>query len=442
MSERTIIFKGGLVAGARAVTRADVLVADGVIAEVAPDLAAPHGAAVLDASGCVVGPGLVDLHTHVREPGDEEAETIESASRAAALGGYTAIVAMPNTEPPCDSASVVADVLARGRSASCEVAVAGAITVGRGGRALAPMAEMAELGVTLFTDDGACVHDGDVMRRALEYTKGLSVTCAQHCEDPVLAAGGVMHEGRWSSMLGLRGQPTLAETSIVARDLGLVALTGASLHFLHLSAPESVRLVAAARDRGLPVTCEVAPHHLTLDDSQCVSYDPRFKVNPPLRPTALVKELIELLRAGAIDAVATDHAPHASERKDLPFDEASPGMLGLQHALGLTVEALGGTETLDLLVLFDLLSRHPAAIAQLRGADERRAGHSPHGGDVAVGEAANLCAIDLESPTVVTDASIVSRSKNSPYVGRTLPVTVRHTLLRGVPTVLDGAAVR
>ena len=336
MSERTIIFKGGLVAGARAVTRADVLVADGVIAEVAPDLAAPHGAAVLDASGCVVGPGLVDLHTHVREPGDEEAETIESASRAAALGGYTAIVAMPNTEPPCDSASVVADVLARGRSASCEVAVAGAITVGRGGRALAPMAEMAELGGTLFTDDGECVHDGDVMRRALEYTKGLSVTCAQHCEDPVLAAGGVMHEGRWSSMLGLRGQPTLAETSIVARDLGLVALTGASLHFLHLSAPESVRLVAAARDRGLPVTCEVAPHHLTLDDSQCVRYDPRFKVNPPLRPTALVKELIALLRAGAIDAVATDHAPHASERKDLPFDEASPGMLGLQHALGLT----------------------------------------------------------------------------------------------------------
>ena len=442
MSTRTFALSGGLVAGMRAVTRADVLVIDGVIAEVGADVAIPRGATVLDTTGCVVGPGLVDLHTHLREPGNEEAETIETASRAAALGGYTAIVAMPNTEPACDTASVVADVLARGRSASCEVAVAGAITVGREGRALAPMAEMAELGVTLFTDDGACVHDGDVMRRALEYAKGLSVTCAQHCEDPALAAGGVMHEGRWSSMLGLAGQPTLAETVIVARDLGLVELTGAPLHFLHLSAPESVRLVAAARDRGLPVTCEAAPHHFTLDDSQCVTYDPRFKVNPPLRPTALVKELIELLRAGAIDAVATDHAPHASERKDVPFDEASPGMLGLQHAAGLTVEALGGTEERDLLALFELLSRSPAAIAKLRDADERRSGHSAQGGGVTVGEAANLCAIDLAAPMVVTEASIASRSKNSPYVGRTLPVSVRHTLLRGIPTVLDGTAVR
>jgi dihydroorotase len=444
MSARGFLLRGGLVAGARAVARADVLVVDGVIAGVGLDIDIdiPQGTTVLDTTGCVVGPGLVDLHTHLREPGNEESETIETASRAAALGGYTAIVAMPNTEPACDSASVVADVLARARTASCEVAVAGAITVGREGRALAPMAEMAALGVTLFTDDGACVHDGDVMRRALEYAKGLSVTCAQHCEDPAIAAGGVMHEGMWSSMLGLTGQPTLAETAIVARDLGLVELTGAPLHFLHLSAPDSVRLVAAARDRGLPVTCEAAPHHLTLDDSECVRYDPRFRVNPPLRPTALVKELVELLRAGAIDAVATDHAPHASERKDVPFDEASPGMLGLQHALGLTVGALGGTEPGDVLALFGLLSRRPAAIARLREADERRAGHSAQGGDLAVGEVANLCVVDLDAPMVVTDQSIASRSKNSPYVGRTLPVTVRHTLLRGVPTVLDATAVR
>ena len=196
-----------------------------------------------------MGPGLVDLHAHLREPGGEEAETIESGARAAALGGYTAVVAMPNTEPACDSAAVVSQVLGRARDALCDVAVAGAITVGRRGEVLAPMAEMAAVGVTLFTDDGACVGDGDLMRRALEYAKGLDATCAQHCEDAAIAAGGVMHEGAWSSKLGLRGQPELAETAIVARDLGLVELTGAREHFLHLSAPASVRLVADARAR-------------------------------------------------------------------------------------------------------------------------------------------------------------------------------------------------
>jgi dihydroorotase len=396
----------------------------------------------LDATGCAVGPGLVDLHAHLREPGGEEAETIESASRAAALGGYTAVVAMPNTEPACDHAAVVAEVLALAKDAACEVAVAGALTVGRDGTSLAPMAEMAALGVTLFTDDGACVADGDLMRRALEYASGLGVTCAQHCEEASLAAGGVMHEGAWSSMLGLRGQPELAETAVVFRDLGLAQLTGARLHLQHLSVPDSVRLVADARTRGIRVTCEVTPHHLTLTDEWCAGYDPTFKVNPPLRPAATVAELVALVREGMVDAIATDHAPHPVERKDVPFDDAAPGMLGLQHACGLAVEALGGPHGIDLVALFSLLSRRPAAIASLREVDPRIAGHSAHGGGVAAGEAANLCVVDLETPHTVTTASIASRSSNCPYVGRTLPVTVRHTILRGEPTVLDQVAVR
>jgi dihydroorotase len=433
-----LLISGGTVVEPNGSRRADVLVVDGRIEQVSATLDAPAGATVLDAAGCLVGPGLVDLHTHLREPGREEAETIHSASRAAAVGGYTAVVAMPNTEPACDDASVVADVLARAAGAACDVAVAGAITVGREGRLLAPMAEMAALGVRLFTDDGSGVQDGDLMRRALEYARGLGVTCAQHCEDAVLAAGGVMHEGAWSSRLGLPGQPGLAEEVMVARDLGLVALTGAHMHFLHLSAPGSVRLVVAARERGLPVTCEVAPHHLALTDASCSGYDPTFKVNPPLRPAEWVDELVGLLREGAIDAVATDHAPHPPEAKDLPFDDAPPGMLGLQHAAGITVEALGGVARLDPVSLFDLLSRRPAAIARLRDRDPRPGGQSAQGGDLSAGSVANLCVIDLESPVEVTSGSIVSRSSNSPYLGRTLPVSVRHTVLRGVPTVRDG----
>jgi len=442
VSATRLAITGGTIVGRDGTRRADVLIEDGRIVEVAEKLDVPAGARVLDAGGCAVGPGFVDLHTHLREPGREEAETIESGARAGALGGYTALVAMPNTEPCCDSAGVVADVLARARGAACEIAPAGAITKGREGALLAPMAEMARLGVTLFTDDGTGVQDADLMRRALEYAHGLGVVVAQHCEDASLAAGGVMHEGAWSSRLGLAGQPALAETAMVARDLGLVELTGAQMHFLHLSVPASVRLVAAARDAGLAVTCEVAPHHLTLDDASCAGYDPAFKVNPPLRPRESVDELVGLLRQGAIDAIATDHAPHPPEAKDRTFNDAPPGMLGLEQAVGLSVAALGGPEALDVSVLFDLLSRQPAAIARLRAVDTRTGGHSAHGGDVAVGADANLCVLDLAKRTVVDAAQLASRSRNTPYAGRDLPVTVRHTVLRGEPTVLDGEAVR
>jgi dihydroorotase len=234
----------------------------------------------------------------------------------------------------------------------------------------------------------------------------------------------------------------LAETAVVARDLGLVELTGAPMHFLHLSSPASVHLVAEARDRGLPVTCEVAPHHLALDDGCCADYDATYKVNPPLRPAAARDALVQLLRDGAIDAVATDHAPHAPESKDRPFDDAAFGMLGLQHALGLTVEALGGPGTVELTQVFALLSRRPAAIARLRAADPRVGGQAAHGGALEVGDDANLCVVDLETPHTVSLASLASRSVNSPYLGRTLPVSVRHTVLRGVPTVRDSVATR
>ncbi|HEY1733357.1 MAG TPA: amidohydrolase family protein, partial [Acidimicrobiales bacterium] len=243
------------------------------ITAVGASLDVPNRAVVLDAAGCLVGPGLVDIHTHLREPGREEAETVETAARAAALGGYTAVVAMPNTEPTIDSAAVVGQVRDLGRDACCEVFVAGAITVGREGRQLAPMAEMAELGVHLFTDDGTGVADGRLMRRALEYASGLGVTLAQHCEDPALAAGGHMHEGEWSSRLGIPGQPSEAESVMVARDLALVRLTGAPMHFLHLSSAASIDLVREAKAAGLAVTAEAAPHHFTLTDASVANFD-------------------------------------------------------------------------------------------------------------------------------------------------------------------------
>ena len=326
--------------GPGGLARLDVAVVDGSVAALAESIDAPRHALVLDAAGCLVGPGLVDLHAHLRQPGREESETIESGARAAALGGYTAVVAMPNTDPPIDSAGVAAEVLALGAGCPAEIAVAGAITVGRAGSALAPLGELAALGVTLFTDDGAGVQDGALMRRALDYAKGLGVVLAQHCEDACLAAGGAMHEGCWSSRLGIPGVPAAAEEVMVARDIALVRLTGAPVHFLHLSTAGSVDLVRRAKEEGLPVTAEAAPHHMLLTHAAVEGYDPVFKVNPPLRTGEDVAAVVAGLVDGTIDAVATDHAPHAPEAKDVPFDQAPPGMLGLQTALPLAWEVL------------------------------------------------------------------------------------------------------
>jgi dihydroorotase len=422
-----VLIRGGTVVDATGTRAADVLVRDGVVVATGTGL---DGDVVLDAGDCIVCPGLVDLHTHLREPGREEAETVESGSRAAALGGYTAVVAMPNTEPAIDSAAVVRQVLDLGAPALCDVRVAGAITVGRVGTQLAPLGEMASLGVRLFTDDGAGVQDGRLMRRALEYASALpGVRLAQHCEDEILAAGGHMNEGEWSSKLGIAGQAAEAEEVMVMRDIALSRLTGAPVHFLHLSTARSIDLVRQAKAAGLRVTAEAAPHHFTLADACVAGYDTVFKVNPPLRTEADVAAVKAGLADGTIDAIATDHAPHTQEAKEQAFDEAPPGMLGLETALALALTELG----LPVETVVALLSWQPAAIAGLSG---------EHGGPIVEGAPANLCVVDPAATWTVDPDRLASRSRNTPYAGRTLTGKVRHTVLRGEPVVIDGEAQR
>jgi dihydroorotase len=426
---RALLIRGGRVLDATGERAADVLVEGGLVREVGQGIDRPPGVTVLEADGCIVAPGLVDLHAHLRQPGREQAETVETGARAAALGGYTAVVAMPNTEPAVDCASAVREVLELGAGAACDVRVAGAITKGRRGTELAPLGEMADLGVRLFTDDGAGVQDARLMRRALEYASALGVTLAQHCEDERLAAGGHMHEGAWSSRLGIPGMPAEAEELMVRRDIALARLTGARIHFLHLSTAGSVAAVRAAKGEALAVTAEAAPHHFALTDASVASYDTVFKVNPPLRTAVDVDAVKAGLGDGTIDAIATDHAPHAQEDKEVPFDEARPGMLGLETALALAVTELD----LPMAVLMRLLSWAPARIAGLEGT---------HGGPVAVGRPANLCVLDPAATWVVDPAALASRSRNTPYAGRKLTGKIRHTVLRGTPVVVDSEAQR
>jgi dihydroorotase len=457
-----IVVRGGTVVDETGERRADVVVRDGRIVAVEESIEVPSGATVLDAGGCFVSPGLVDLHAHLREPGGEIAETVESGSRAGALGGYTALVAMPNTEPSIDSASAARDVLALGEKALAEIAVAGAITIGRRGERLAPMGELADLGVRLFTDDGNGVQNGGLMRRALEYAFGLGVVLAEHCEDKQLAAGGHMNEGAWSSRLGIAGESALAEEMMLARDLALVRLTGAPMHFLHLSTAGSVEMVRAAKAEGLPVTAEVTPHHLALSDAVVQGYDPAFKVKPPLRGPADVASVRSGLALGVIDAIATDHAPHAPERKEEPFDEAPAGMLGLETALAVAHGALclePGESAADdaergwvppragaavsVGELLGWFSWKPARIAGLdqesNGAMGSRGGQ---GGPVRPGAKAHLCVFDPSATWVVDPARQASRSRNTPYAGRRLTGKVRHTVFSGEVVVLDGEAQR
>ncbi len=336
---------------------------------------------------------------------------------------------MPNTIPAIDSAGVVREVLELGRKAPCDVRTAGAITVDRAGEQLAPLGEMADLGVRFFTDDGAGVADSRLMRRALEYARGLGrdVRLAQHCEDPVLAAGGHMHEGEWSSRLGIPGQPAEAEELMVMRDIALARLTGGRLHFQHLSTAGSVAMVRAAKAGGLPVSCEATTHHVTLTHAECASYDPVFKVNPPLRTDADVAAVRDGLADGTIDCIATDHAPHTQEAKEAAFDQAPPGMLGLETALALAMTELD----LPLSDVLALLSWRPARLLGVRDL---------HGGPVTEGRPANLCVIDPSHEWVVDPAAMASRSRNTPYAGRRLRGKVRHTFLEGEPMVLDGEA--
>jgi dihydroorotase len=424
-----------VITGARVVDpdgerRVDVRVADGIVADVGHAIHPADGDRVVDASGLVLSPGFVDLHVHLREPGREEAETIETGSRAAALGGYTAVVAMPNTDPTQDCVEVVEFVRRQGeRAGLCDVHPSGSITVGRAGERLTPFAELAAVGVRLLTDDGNGVQDPLLMRRALEYAAGLDVTLAQHCEVERLTHGAVMHEGACCSRLGLPGWPSIAEELMLHRDIELVRLTGVGMHFLHLSTAGSVQLVRRAKAEGLPVTAEAAPHHFSLDDERLATYDALYKVNPPLRTSADIAAIRTGLADGTIDAIATDHAPHAAETKERPLDQAPPGMLGLETALGVSLAHLD----MPLADVVAALSWKPAAIA---GIGDR------HGRPIEPGEPANLTIFDPDLDWEVVPAALASKSRNTPYVGVALRGRVVHTIFDGELVVEDGKATR
>jgi len=405
----------------------DVLVRDGRVDDVRRGADAP-GASVLDAVGLVLLPGLVDLHTHLREPGREDAETVETGSCAAALGGFTAVHAMANTDPVADTAGVVEQVWRLGQQAGhCDVHPVGAVTVGLGGTRLAELGAMADSAacVRVFSDDGRCVDDAVLMRRALEYVKAFDGVIAQHAQEPRLTEGAQMNEGIVSARLGLAGWPAVAEEAVIARDVLLAAHVESRLHVCHVSTAGSVQILRQAKASGVRVTAEVTPHHLLLTDSACGDYDPVFKVNPPLRTAEDVAALVAGLADGTIDAVATDHAPHASEDKETEWAAASPGMLGLQTALGV-VTGLGRLSWTD---VADRMSVRPARIGRLTG----------QGRPVEPGEPANLVLVDPAATWTVDPSALASRSSNTPYAGRELGTRVVATFLRGRPTVLDGA---
>jgi dihydroorotase len=425
----TYLIKGVRVLGGEPT---DLLIRDGVVAETGTGLSAA-GAQVVDADGLVALPGLVDLHTHLREPGREDAETVETGSRAAALGGYTAVCAMANTSPVADTAGVVEQVWRLGHQAGLvDVQPIGAVTVGLAGEQLAELGAMADSAarVRIFSDDGHCVADPRLMRRALEYVKAFDGVVAQHAEEPRLTVGAQMHEGEVAAGLGMTGWPAVAEESIIARDVLLAEHVGARLHVCHVSTAGSVEILRWAKGRGIRVTAEVTPHHLLLTDDRATSYDPVFKVNPPLRTAADVAALRAALVEGVLDIVATDHAPHAVEDKECEWAYARPGMLGLETALSIVADVAGDQLGWD--GIAQRMSRTPARIAGL----------TEHGLDPAVGVPANITLVDPAARWTVEPAELASRSRNTPYSGVTLPVRVVATFLRGEPTVLDGKAVK
>jgi dihydroorotase len=412
----------------------DLLLADGIIAKVGTGLTAPAEAEVIDAAGQVALPGFVDLHTHLREPGREDTETIATGSAAAALGGYTAVFAMANTDPVADNAVIVEHVWRRGREVGLvDVHPVGAVTVGLAGEKLAELGTMAKsaAGVRVFSDDGHCVADPLIMRRALEYSTALDVVIAQHAEEPRLTVGAQAHEGERATRLGYTGWPASAEESIVARDCLLAQHAGARLHVCHVSTAGTADVLEWARARGghgAVITAEVTPHHLLLTDERLASYDPVNKVNPPLRAEGDVERLRRALADGVIDCVATDHAPHAVQDKDCEWSAAKPGMLGLQTALSIVVETMVRTGLLDWRGVARVMSERPAEIAGL--ADQGR--------PLAEGEPANLTLVDPDTEWTVRGGELASIAMNTPYEGMRLPGVVSATLLRGRITAREG----
>jgi dihydroorotase len=405
--------------------QADLLIRDDVFADPAD---ADLDAEQIDADGLVALPGLVDLHTHLRQPGREDTETVASGTRAAARGGFTAVLAMANTDPVTDTAEAAEHVAELGRRAGlAQVVPVGAVSKGLEGAELAELGLMARsaAGVRVFSDDGRCVTDARLMRRAMEYVRAFDGVIAQHAQDPRLAGpDACCHEGEISGRLGLPGWPSAAEATIVARDVQIASLTRSRLHVCHVSSAETVEILRWAKSRGIPLTAEVAPHHLLLTTDEVLAYDPTYKVNPPLRPAEDVAELRIALADGTIDAVATDHAPHARHDKEHAFAEAAFGMLGLETALAVVIETMISSGALDWATLAMRMSIAPAHIARLPDQGRR----------LMVGEPANVVLIDPHARAVVDRNDSASLSRNNPWHGRELPDPVVATFWHGRPT--------
>ncbi len=417
-----IVLAGGLVATAEGMSPAEVRLNESGIVALGPGVDR-EGAAVVDCSGCWVGPGLVDSHAHLREPGQEWKEDIESGSRAAAAGGFTAVVAMPNTDPSIDAGHLARFVAERGRQVGLvDILPAGCVTAGRAGQKLAHLDELWAAGVRLFTDDGDCVADAGLLRRAMEYLSDHGGVVAQHAEDRGLAGAGQMHEGEVSALLGLAGIPAAAEEVVVARDLAVARLTGGRYHVQHASTAGTVALIRAAKQEGLGVTAEVAPHHLAFDHTAALGTDPAFKMYPPLRRPEDVAALREALADGTIDMVGTDHAPHASHEKDVPWEDAPRGVIGLETAVAVVL----GAVALPPRDLFARMALAPARLVRLGGGGQW----------LAAGGPATISVIDPHAEWV--PGRFASRSANSPWRGRALRGKARHALLRGRFTLRDG----
>jgi dihydroorotase len=410
--------------------KTDLAISDGVITFLAESYIG-EAQTVIDAQDCVVLPGLVDLHTHLREPGREDAETVLSGSRAGAKGGFTAVSAMANTSPVADTAGVVEQVYRLGQEAGLlDVFPIGAVTQGLKGEALSEMGAMADsvARVRIFSDDGNCVSDPLVMRRALEYIKKFGGVIAQHAQDPRMTMGSQMNEGEISARLGLKGWPAVAEESIIARDVLLADHVKSRLHICHLTTAGGVEIIRWAKARGIDVTAEVTPHHLLLTDDLATSYDPVFKVNPPLRTETDVHALREALADGTIDIVATDHAPHPTEAKECEWQEAAFGMLGLETALSIVQKTMVDTGLMNWSQVADRLSIAPARIG----------GYAEHGQPLVVGAIANLVLVNPKQRWTVDRDLVLSRSSNTPYHGYELPGVVTHTFFKGRASLLDG----